>query len=335
MHTTLFLLLKIFFLILVSGGTFSYFLWRDSLSPVQSSHDLTSALQEVRFYGIGDKSSVIRRIGQEPRWLHSSLMVLYKGLETGLDPSGYPLTESQYKEIVSTIGVIGGYAQGGTSLLLKLFRETSSKDIRKEVLHALVRVKSSYESVEETLLPFCVSNTAKDTELADYSCAVLDNLGEGADEAVGERVKLFREEELSRFNELVSSPEKSRIDISQFRKTLYSLSLLGRKVPDAARQLQGNIELFEGDEIKVLIVSTLGDIAPTDDAEAIGLLSGVMQYGGSKLLRKQALLSLIGMGSEMSLHNARSYGHKYIHGDLRPEPVKEHPFRKWVLSRES
>jgi hypothetical protein len=321
---------KIVSLLLLSAAAFFYFLWEDSQRTPGSS-TLIDAIQDVRTFGLKNRPSMIRKIGEDPKWLDGSLNILYRALDSGKDPSGSLLTTSLQLEIISSLGVLGRYGQGATGFLLKLFKDEQASDLlRKEVLHTLVRINSTYESVHESLLPYCLSDSGE-SEFQEYACAVLNSLGTEVDDEIRTRAKAFKDNATSELGRIVEASARGRISLKGLRATAYSLSLAGPPSPSAVEDLLGLIEPFEDEEIKVLVLSTLRDITLPDDESTISMISGVMQYGSTRRIREQALLALTGIGSEFSLHQARSYGHKYIHGDSRPQPVSQHPFREWVL----
>lgn len=334
-------IIKISVLLILTTLVFSFFVWKELNAPKSSSGDLLKAIEELRFYGIKNTPSTIRKIGSEPVWLKSSMGIILTALDSGRDMDGFPLTESEYKELISVSAIGGRYAQSATGVFLKVFNRTESLEIKKYILRTLVAARSSYNSVKDDILPYCKS-LKKDQDIEKYACVSLFSLinDEQKDvdtldyEFLKQKVLPYRDEAISKLGNLIEDTSKknyfSKEALENFQEIVFYISLFGRKWNIFSTQLEALIEPFDNEELKILVVNTLGFVTLEDDEHTINLLNGIMQYGSSQNIRKEALLSLISIGSESALLNARSYGHKYIQGDTRPAPMKKHPFISWV-----
>jgi uncharacterized protein YeaC (DUF1315 family) len=323
-YSVLHILLSVLFLTLL---VFSCFVWIESSSPTKTNDELVHVIESVRTYGLNEKKSILREVGSTSSWLTEEIQLLKAALESGKDPGGMALTESQKQEIVYVLGRAGWHAQGGTSILLKTFIEAERDSLKKQALLSLMRIKSTPESVKEVLTPVC----AESAILSSHACAVLSNLGMSLDSSESMKVKELKSQTQEDFNGLKKRGFHIRKESEEIRDVLYRISILGEVFSDHIDEIKGLFPPSGDEELKATALEVMRDITPGDDDETISFISGLMQFGSTKKVREEALLTLIGIGSEQSLKLARTYGHKYIAGEPRPDPVDPHPFRSWVL----
>lgn len=339
--------IKIFSLIVLSFASFFYFLHFDPVKDSLENRDLVAAIQDVKMYGLNQKQSVIRRVGQEPKWLDPSIKVLYKALETGKESSGLELTESTKIEILSAIGGLASYGQSGTALILKVYKEAASRKLRDKALQTLVRVRSNIDSVAFVLQDECKKEVDKDIQkesrMEVQTCAALLNLGGVLETEQLQKVDQFQTDMINELDSLIPAiKEDSTLSIlSKLEKNLFYIGVLGQRASIVLDPLIELLDPMNENEVKLVAINAIRDIVPgtgasTDDVsksieKAVSALSSSMQYDSSRTVREQALMSLVGIASEASLMQVRSYGHKYVKGETRPEPVVQHPFREWAF----
>ncbi|HMP47655.1 MAG TPA: hypothetical protein PKA63_03165 [Oligoflexia bacterium] len=303
---------------------------------------LAYLLEQVRTRTLKENTgSELRKIGINSERLDKKIFRLVDILSVPSETGN--LSISQRREILNVIGQSGRASLSLTGVLLPFVAaEEEDMSVRKEAILALKRIRSVRESIQDVLIPLCENSTTNNLtdgildgsglRFGIYACAlIVERGGEISSEKENELAAAIRYLE-SDISKIPTADTEVTLDFTN-PGLFFDLSMLGYRVEGVVPRLRNAFSHSVDNEIRVKLVQVLRDVVHEDDYETMQFISDIMQYDSEYRVREAALLVLIGLNSESSIKLAKSYGHKFLRGDIRPSRQEPHPFRKWALKK--
>lgn len=329
-------LLIFFMCLIVASFVFFVLLTIDGTKIGRNGSRLSKSIELIRTFGLLERSSEFRNLGQSSDFLQPHFDILVNALETNLDLEGRSLTISERIEIISVLARSRQKDKSPTSLILSLLKSDNLL-LKQEALLALKRQGSVLESVEDTLSILC--NEDRDSDISIYACVLIQSLGAEMSQESSLRVQTFAQNTRtsldSFYQELKSEGINFQLNLERVRDVFYRVSLLGEGAFELKDVLKELAESEIPQEIRIASIRSISDVLRKDNSkeerDVIQFLSSLMQYDSSSSVREEAIIALVYMGTEESLVHAKSYGHKFVKGEKKPKEVEPHPFRSWIL----
>lgn len=323
--------------LLATVGTWSV-LFKSLEMPSQLSK-LSIKLEKIRSLGIDENPVEIRRAVEIPENIKDDMRDVLESLKKGIEDNSQAYRENEIIEIIKVLSAFGERASFASSTILKLIQQSAiSKDVDSvyfQGLLALVRITRSPESAESVIREKCLDHSSSDNGSL-YSCVALLRLGLNLPKEVEvETLKFVTElynEESKTLNLWLEKGGMivEKVDAVLGPLCLYSAVLKNGQLEEFQRIIVKILQSNLSSHVKVAALNCTIDMA-TKMPSLLDLISHTMQFASDKTLRKEALLTLLHIGSERSLELAKAYGHKFINGEPQPEIITPHPFREWAI----
>jgi hypothetical protein len=323
-------------------------LWFSLFDPtyIVSKNDGTSSkLEHARTLGVGENPVDIRRAVEFPDWLRSDLTDLSNDLKSSLTDTQSKLSSSERIEIVKVIGSFGSRAAFATSTVLEVLKSVPETEKDKsdysslyyQAILALARIIKAPESAEAYLREECLGDV-EEIKGPKIACLLLKRIGFEVSPKTDVTIKNYVNLNLDRTKDTVNKwitangVVTESIDDAIYPLCIYGTFLTSESVETAYQLYEMIFTSQLNTHVKIATLRCAADLATLKPA-VLERISHLMQFDSDQQLRKEALLSLLQLGSERSLELAKAYGHKFLNGEPAPELIQPHPFRKWYLEQ--